>query len=94
MELYFRRSLGCRYYVHVDIRELSPISKSKCSAKILFGDIKNIIIKMLPNCYRSKVDRFSHCYLHVNFQYRENVVILKYIFFNIIHIYIIILKLY
>ena len=24
MELYFRRSLGCRYYVHVDIRALSP----------------------------------------------------------------------
>ena len=43
---------------------------------------KNIIwryqiefIKMLPNLYRSKVDRFSHCYLHVNFQYRENIVI-------------------
>ena len=47
---------------------------------------------MLPNLCRSKVDRFSYCYLHVNFQYRENVVILKYIFLNIIHIYIIILK--
>ena len=70
------------------------ISKSKCYAKILFGDIKNIIITILPNLYRSKVDRFSHYYLHVKFQYRENVVILKYIFLNIIHIYIIILKVY
>ena len=35
------------------------ISKSKYSSKILFGDIKNIIIKMLPNLYRSKVDRFT-----------------------------------
>ena len=49
---------------------------------------------MLPNFYRSKVDRFSHCYLHVHFQYRDNVVILKYIKKNIIHIYIIILKVY
>ena len=62
--------------------------KSKCFAKILFNDIKSEFIKIVPNLYRSKVDRFSHCYLHVNFQYRENVVILKYIFFNIIHIYI------
>ena len=37
---------------------------------------------MLPNLYRSKVDRFSHFYLHVNFQGRENVIILKYIFLN------------
>ena len=66
------------------------ISKSRCSEKILFGDIKNIIITFLQNCYRSKVDRFSHFYLHVNFQYSENVVILKYIK----HIYIIILKVY
>ena len=49
---------------------------------------------MLSNFYKSKVDRFSYCYLHVNFQYRENVVILKYIFLNIIQIYIIILKVY
>ena len=56
------------------------ISKSKYSVKILFGDIKSEFIKMLPNLYRSKVDRFSHCYLHVNFQSREKVVILKYIF--------------
>ena len=49
--------------------------KSKCSAKILFGDITSEFIKMLPNLYRSKVVRFSHCYLHVKFQYRENVVI-------------------
>ena len=68
--------------------------KSKCFAKILFVDIKSEFIKILPNLYRSKVDRFSHCYLHVNFQCRENVVILKYICFNIIHIYIIILKVY
>ena len=41
---------------------------------------------MLPNLYRSKVDRFSHYYLHVNFQCRENFVILKYnlhIYYNI-----------
>ena len=53
------------------------ISKSMCSAKIFFGDIKNIIIKMLPNLYRSKVDQFSNCYLHIHFQYRENFVILN-----------------
>ena len=29
--------------------------KIKCSAKILFGDIKSEFIKMLPNLYRSKV---------------------------------------
>ena len=64
-------------------------------ANILFGDIKSEFIKILTNyLYRSKVDRFSHCYLHVNFQCRENVVILKYIFLNTIHIYIIILKVY
>ena len=68
------------------------MSKSKCSAKILFGDIKSEFINILPNLYRSKVDRFSHCYLHVYFQCCENVVILKYICLNIIHIYIIILK--
>ena len=66
--------------------------KSKCSAKILFGDIKSEFIIMLLNLYRSKVDRISHCYLHVNFQCRENVIILKYMFLDIIHIYIIILK--
>ena len=60
--------------------QIRYISKSKCSENILFGDIKSEFIKMLPNLYRSKVDRFSHCYLHVNFQFRENVVILKYIF--------------
>ena len=47
---------------------------------------------MLPNLYMSKGAQFSHCYLHVNFQCRKNVIILKYILFNIIHIYIIILK--
>ena len=52
------------------------ISKSKYSAKILFRYIKSEFIKMLPNLYRSKVDRFSHYYLHVNFQCRKNVVIL------------------
>ena len=51
-----------------------------CSAKILFGDIKSEFIKMLTNLYRSKVDQFSHFYLHVNFQCSANVVILKYIF--------------
>ena len=51
------------------------ILKRKCSSKILFGDIKNEFIKLLPNLYRSKIDRFSHCHLHVNFQYRENIVI-------------------
>ena len=62
------------------------ISKSKCSAKILFGYIKSEFIKMLQNLYRSKVDRFNHRYLHVNFQCPENVVILKYnshIYYNI-----------
>ena len=41
---------------------------------------------MLPNFYRSKLNLFSHFYLHINFQYRENVVILKYnshIYYNI-----------
>ena len=51
------------------------ISKNKCSAKILFKDITSEFLYILQNLYRSKVDRFSHCYLHVNFQYRENVVI-------------------
>ena len=45
----------------------TAISKSKCSAKILFGDIKSEFINLLANLYRSKVDRFSQCYLHVNF---------------------------
>ena len=62
------------------MNKIRYISKSKCSAKILFVDIKNIVINILPNLYRSKVDRFSHYYLHVNFQYRKNIVILKYIF--------------
>ena len=42
----------------------------------------------------SKVDRLSHFYLHVNLQYHENIVILKYIFLNIIPISIIISKVY
>ena len=63
------------------------MSKSKCSAKILIGDIGSEFIKMLPNLYRSKVDRFSHCYLHVKFQCCENVIILKYFFKYNSHIY-------
>ena len=62
----------------------NSISKSKCSAKTLFGDIKSEFIKMLQYLYRSKVDRFSQCYLHVNFQCREH--FLKYnshIYYNI-----------
>ena len=50
----------------------------------IYGDIDSEFINMLQNLYRSKVDRFSYCYLHVNFQYRENIVISKYIFFNIL----------
>ena len=42
---------------------------------------------MLPNRYRSKVDRSGHCYLYVNCQYRENVVILNYIYLNNSYIY-------
>ena len=44
---------------------------------------------MLPkmNLYRSKVDRFSHCYLHVNFQCRNFKIYLKkynsHIYYNI-----------
>ena len=49
---------------------------------------------MLPNFSSLKADRFNHCYLHINSQYRENVVILKYIFFNTIYIFIIISKVY
>ena len=33
--------------------------------KILFGNINSEFIHILPNLYRSKVDRFSHCYLHL-----------------------------
>ena len=50
-------------------------SKSNYSVKILFGDIRIEFIKIVPNLYRSKVDRFSHCYLHIIFQYHANVVI-------------------
>ena len=41
---------------------------------------------MLPNVSRSQLDRFSYCYLHVKCQYRENGVIWKYIFLNIINL--------
>ena len=68
------------------MKKIRYISKSKCSAQILFGDIKNIIIQILPNLYRSKVDRLCHYYLQINFQYCENGIILKYnshIYYNI-----------
>ena len=50
------------------------ISKSKFSVKILYVDIKSEFIQFYRIC-RSKIDRFSHCYLHVNLQYLKNVVI-------------------
>ena len=55
--------------------EHSVIIENKCSVKILLLDIKCEFIKMLSNLYRSKVDRFSHYYLHINCQYCKNVVI-------------------
>ena len=69
--------------------QIQLLSKNKCSVKILISDIKSEFIKIVNNLLRSKVDLFSHCYLHVNCQYRENVVIRKYIFINIIHVSII-----
>ena len=55
------------------------ISKSNCSVKILFVDIKSEFLQMLSHLYKSKLDR-CYCYNslslseNVNFQYRENVI--------------------
>ena len=76
--------------IYINIR---LISKNKCSVKILFGDIKGEFVKFLPNLSRSKVDRFSHFYLHVFIFRTVNIVKMSY-FLNIIHISIIISKLY
>ena len=60
LELYFKRSLGCRYYVHVDIRALSYI----------ITDI--VYLYYTSNQYKQHTHTHTHTHTHIYiYNYKE-----------------------